>query len=107
MPPNPNTKSCGVWFESVLYHAEYYLFFVGFIKEDLDRGRSVSCSSLLRLEEMYSDHSFMKKLGAHLSLLKVKSRTIKMYMNFLQQKVPHYGGTQQDGKLTVCCKFVV
>ena len=89
MPPNPNTKSWGAWFESVLYHAEYYLLFEGFIKEELDRGRSVACSSLLRLEEMYSDHGFMKKLGAHLSFLKVKSPTIKIYMDFFQQKVPH------------------
>lgn len=72
MSPNPNIKTWGAWFESVLYHAEYYLLFEGFIKEELDRGQSFSCSSLLRLEEMYSDHSFMKKLGAHLSFLKVK-----------------------------------
>lgn len=82
------TKSWGAWFESVLDHAEYYLLFEGFIKE-LDRGQSFSCSSLLRLEEMYSEHSFMKKLGAHLSFLKVKSPTIKIFMDFSQQKVPH------------------
>ena len=92
MPPNPNTKSWGAWFESVLYHAEYYLLFEGFIKEELDRGRSVACSSLLRLEEMYSDHGFMKKLGANNKnlhgLLPAKGAT-------------HYRSTQQDGKLTV------
>ena len=89
MPPNPNSKSWSACFESVLYHAEYYLLFEGFIKEELDRRRSVACSSLLWLEEMYSDHGFMKKLGAHLSFLKVKSPTIKIYMDFFQQKVPH------------------
>ena len=89
MPPNPNTKSWGAWFESVLYHADYYLLCKGFIKEELDRGRSVACSSLLRLEEMYSDHSFMKKLGAQLSILKVKSPTLKVYLDYFQQKVPH------------------
>lgn len=30
MSPNPNTKSWGAWFESVLYHAGYYLLFEGF-----------------------------------------------------------------------------
>ena len=36
MPPNPNTKSWGAWFESVLYHAEHYLLFNDFIKEELE-----------------------------------------------------------------------
>lgn len=31
----------------------------------------------------------MKKLGAHLSFLKVKSPTIKIFMDFSQQKMPH------------------
>lgn len=89
MPPNPNTKSWGAWFESVLYHAEHYLLFNNFIKEELDRGRNVACNSLLRLEEMYSDEIFMKKLGAQLEFLKEKSPTLKIYIDFFQQKVPH------------------
>ena len=89
MLPNPNTKSWSAWFKSVLYHADYYFLLEGFIKEELVRGSSVACSSLLRLEEMYSDHSFMKKLGAQLALLKVKSPTLKVYMDYFQQKVPH------------------
>ena len=89
MPPNSNTKSWSAWFKSILYHADYYLLFEGFIKEELDRVGSTACSSLLRLEEMYSDHSFMKKLGAQLGFLKVKSPTLKVYMDYFQQKVPH------------------
>ena len=89
MPPNPNTKCWSVWFESVLYHADYYSLLEGFIKEELDQVRNVACTSLLQLEEMYSDNSFMKKLGAQLRFLKVKSPTLKIYMDYFQQKVPH------------------
>ena len=100
MSPNPNTKSWGAWFESVLYHAGYYLLFEGFIKEELDRGQSFSCSSLLRLEEMYSDHSFMKKLGAHLSFFEGEVTNHKNSHGLLPAKgATHYRGTQQDGKL--------
>ena len=76
MPTNPNTKCWCVWLESVLYHADYYLSFEGFMKEELDQVRIVPCISLFRLEEMYSDSSVMKKLGTQLRLLKVKSPTL-------------------------------
>ena len=97
MPPNPTTKSWSAWFDSVLYHADSYFLFDDFIREELDRGRSVACSSLLRLEEMYSDHSFMKKLRAQLAFLKVKAPTLKVYINYFQQKVPHV--TQAHDKM--------
>lgn len=46
---------------------------------------------------MYSDHSLMKKLRAHLAFLKVKAPTLKVYINYFQQKVPHV--TQAHDKM--------
>ena len=56
---------------------------------ELSRGRNVASNSLLRLEEMYEDSTFMKKLHAQLSLVKVKGPTLLKYLNYFQEKVPH------------------
>lgn len=89
MPPNPTTKSWSAWFDSVLYHVEHYFFFPDFIQEELDRGRAVASNSLLRLEEMYQEPSFMKMLHAQLAFLKMKAPTLMAYLNYFQQRMPH------------------
>lgn len=104
MPPNPTTKSWGAWFNAIVYHADHFFLFEDFIKQEIDRGRSAACNSLLRLEEMYEDNSFMKKLEAHLAFLKVKAPTLKVYMDYFQQKVPHV--TAAHGKMANLLQFL-
>ena len=89
MPPNPSTKSWSAWFDSALYHAEYYFLFGEFFNEELSRGRHLASNSLLRLEEMYEDNSFMKKLHAQLNVVKAKGPTMLSYLNYFQEKIPH------------------
>jgi len=89
MPPNPFTKSWSAWFDSATYHAEHYFLFGEFLNEELSRGRSLASNSLLRLEEMYEDSTFMKKLHAQLKLVKVKGPTLLSYLNYFQEKMPH------------------
>ena len=81
MPPNPTTKSWSAWFDSVLYHAKFYFLFEDFVQEELSRGRNVASSSLLRLEEIFQDESFMKKLRAQFAFLEVKAPTLVVYLN--------------------------
>ena len=97
MPPNPTTKSWSAWFDSVLYHADHYLLFPDFIQEEVNRCRAAASDSLLRLEEMYQDESFMKRLQAQLAFLKVKAPTLMAYLNYFQERVPHV--TQARGKM--------
>lgn len=81
MPPNPTTKSWSAWFDSVLYHAKFYFLFEHFVQEELSRGRNVASSSLLRLQEIFQDESFMKKLRAQFAFLEVKAPTLVVYLN--------------------------
>ena len=60
MPPNPTTKSWSAWFDSVLYHADYFLLFADFIQEEVNRSRASASDSLLRLQEIYA-HSKLEK----------------------------------------------
>lgn len=76
MPPNPNTKNWSTWFDSAIYHVEYYFLFGKFVNEELSTGRSLASNPLLWLEEMYQDPAFMKKLHAQLNLVKVKGPTL-------------------------------
>lgn len=97
MPPNPTTKSWSAWFDSVLYRADYFLFFAGFIQEEVNRCRASASDSLLRLQEIYEDKSFMKRLHVQLAFLKVKAPTLMAYLNYFQERVPHV--TQAHGKM--------
>lgn len=104
MPPNPTTKSWSAWFDAVLYHAEFYLLFEDFVEEELDRGRNTASYSLLRLEEMYQDERFMKKLGAQLKFLKVKAPTLMVYLNYFQERMPH--ATQAHAKMESLLQYL-
>ena len=89
MLPNPNTKRWSAWFDSALYHADRYFLFGEFITEELSRGRNLASNSLLRLEEMYNDTNFMKKLHMQLNLVKVKGPTLMASLNYFQMRMPH------------------
>lgn len=104
MPPNPSTKSWSAWFDSAIYHAEHYFLFGEFLSAELSRGRNVASNSLLRLEEMYEDSTFMKKLHAQLNLVKVKGPTLLKYLNYFQEKVPHV--TQVHEKMGCLLHFL-
>lgn len=97
MPPNPTTKSWSAWFDSVLYHADHFLLFTDFIQEEVNRCRASASDSLLRLQEMYQDKSFMKRLQVQLAFLKEKAPTLMAYLNYFQERVPHV--TQAHGKM--------
>ena len=88
MPPNPTTKSWSAWFNSVLYHVKFCFLFEDFVQEELSPGRNVASSSLLRLEEIFQDESFMK-LRAQFAFLEVKAPTLMVYLNYFQERVPH------------------
>lgn len=75
MVPNLTTKSWSAWFDSFLYHAERYLMFKDFVAEEINRSWGTASNSPIRLEEMYSDEAFLKKLHCQLSFLKVKAPT--------------------------------
>ena len=81
------TKSWSAWFDSVLYHADYYFVCQDFIQEEVNRAPNTASNSLLQLEEMYKDPSFMKKLHAELAFLKEKAPTLLVYLN--QERMPH------------------
>lgn len=89
MPPNPTTKSWSAWFDSVLYHADYFLLFADFILEEVNHCRASASDSLLRLQEIYQDKSFMKRLQVQLAFLKVKAPTLMAYLNYFQERVRH------------------
>ena len=104
MPPNPTTKSWSAWFDSVLYHAEFYFLFEDFVQEELNRGRNAASNSLLRLEEMYQDEIFMKKLRVQLAFLKVKAPTLMVYLNYFQERMPH--ATQAHEKMESLLQYL-
>ena len=83
------TKSWSAWFDSVLYHADYYFVCQDFIQEEVNRAPNTASNSLLQLEEMYKDPSFMKKLHAELAFLKEKVPTLLEYLNYFQERMPH------------------
>ena len=89
MRPNPNNKSWKAWFDSAFYHADRYFLFGEFISEELSQGRNLASNSLLRLEEMYNDTNFMKKLHKQVNLVKVKGPTLMAYLNYFQMRMPH------------------
>lgn len=97
MPPNPTTKSWSAWFDSVLYHVDYFLLFADFIQEEVNHCRASASDSLLRLQEIYQDKSFMKRLHVQLAFLKVKAPTLMAYLNYFQERVLHV--TQAHGKM--------
>lgn len=97
MPPNPTTKSWSAWFDSVLYHADHFLLFADFIQEEVDRCRASASDSLLRLQEIFQDKSFTKRLEVQLAFLKVKAPTFMTCLNYFQERVPHV--TQAHGKI--------
>ncbi|XP_074621358.1 uncharacterized protein LOC141879906 [Acropora palmata] len=104
MPPNPTTKSWSAWFDSVLYHADYFLLFADFIQEEVNRSRASASDSLLRLQEIYEDKSFMKRLHVQLAFLKVKAPTLMAYLNYFQERVPHV--TQAHGKMERLLRYL-
>ena len=97
IPPDPTTKSWSAWFDSVLYHANHFLLFADFIQEEVNRCRASASDSLLRLQEIYQDKSFMKRLEVQLAFLKVKAPTLMAFLNYFQERVPHV--TQAHGKM--------
>lgn len=59
--------------------------------------RASASDSLLRLQEIYQDKSFMKRLHVQLAFLKVKAPTLMAYLNYFQERVLHV--TQVHGKM--------
>ena len=104
MAPNPTTKIWSAWFDSVLYHADRYLMFKDFVAEEISRSRGTASNSLIRLEEMYVDEAFLKKLHAQLSFLKVKTPTLMMYLNYFQQRMPR--ATQAHNKMESLLQYL-
>lgn len=80
------------------------MLFEDFVQEELDRGRNTASNSLLRLEEMYQDERFMKKLGAQLKFLKVKAPTLMVYLNYFQERMPH--ATQAHAKMESLLQYL-
>lgn len=97
MPPNPTTKSWSARFDSVLCHADHFLLFADFIQEEVNHCRASASDSLLWLQEIYQDKSFIKRLEVQLAFLKVKAPTLKAYLNYFQGQVPNV--TQAHGKM--------
>ena len=97
MPPNPTTKSWSARFDSVLCHADHFLLFADFIQEEVNHCRASASDSLLWLQEIYQDKSFIKRLEVQLAFLKVKAPTLKAYLNYFQGRVPNV--TQAHGKM--------
>lgn len=64
-----------------------YFLFGEFLNEELSRRRLAS-NSLLRLEEMYEDPTFMT-LHAQLNLVKAKRPSLLSYLNYLQEQIPN------------------
>ena len=80
MPPNPNTKSLNVWFNSVLYHADCCFSFGKFIiKEEI----------LPETLGIMHHTSFIKKLHMQLNLVKVRGPTLMAYQDYFQMRMPH------------------
>ncbi|PFX15397.1 Retrovirus-related Pol polyprotein [Stylophora pistillata] len=75
-----------------------------FIQEEINRYRSTASNSLLQLEEMYADESFMKKLQAQLAFLKVKTAILMVHLNYFQERVPQV--TQVHGKMEQLLHFL-
>lgn len=82
----------------------FYFLFEDFVQEELSRGRNVASSSLLRLEEIFQDESFMKKLCAQLAFLKVKAPTLMVYLNYFQERMPHI--TQAHEKMESLLQYL-
>lgn len=55
-------------------------------------------------EEMYQDESFMKKLCAQLTFLKVKAPTLMVYLNYFQELMPH--ATQAHEKMESLLQYL-
>lgn len=98
MPPNPTTKSWSAWFESADYHAKYYSICGEFVRSEIERcGRDAASNSLLRLEEMYDDSSFMKSLHAQLMIISRMGPQLMILLDYFQQRIPHV--TQAKNKM--------
>lgn len=94
MPPNPTTKSWSAWFDFAIYHAKYYSLYKEFIDQELERGRHSASSSLLQLEEMYEDESFMKILHAQLMVIEAMGPRLMTLIDNFQQRIPHVTQSQ-------------
>ena len=98
IPPNPTNNSWSAWFDCAVpcQPPTYHFLFADFI-QDVNLCKPVTSDSLLRLEEVYHDQSFMKRLQVQLAFLKVKAPTLMAYLNYFQERVPHV--TQAHGKM--------
>jgi hypothetical protein len=92
MPPNPTTKSWDAWFNSAIYHAEYYHLFGPFIEDELKQAGSQASASLHRLNETYNEDDFMRRLHAQLKAIKSKAPTLLQYLKQFQQHIPQITG---------------
>ena len=89
---------------STLSCTTLYFLFEDFVQEELSRGRNVASSSLLRLQEIFQDESFMKKLRAQFAFLEVKAPTLVVYLNYFQERMPHV--TQAHEKMESLLQYL-
>lgn len=65
-----------VWFDFMIYYAEYLFVLSDFIKE-VGHGFSTASNCLLSLETMYSNQELGKKIHAQLKSVKDKAPTLQ------------------------------
>ena len=80
------------------------ILFGDFINKELSWGRNLVSNSVLQLEEMYQDRTFMKKPHAQLNLVKLKRPTLLKYLYYFQEKMPHV--TQVHKKMECLLHFL-